>query len=603
MRAVSESRPEVLAGTPHGGLGERLALALRRPHISAQQVILALAVVLLVYLVLGPLAILLISSIKVNADALPLDPGPIGLANFARVYGDPRTLVLFGNSLFFTAGSLLIGISTATALAWLVERTNMPLRGMVYTLILVPMVIPGMLMAIAWILLLDPRNGVLNLWLRALLPIQGQGPLDIYTVPGMFMVQGMQMVPTAFLMIAASFRNMDPALEEQARAGGANAITTLRRVTLPILSPAILSALIYFGVLTIEAFEIPGVIGLTAGLHLLSTRIYWSVHPNAGLPDYGYASALSLLLLVLAIGLIFLYTRVTRSASRFATVTGRGFRPTPVDLGRWKYVALGFATTFFLFATILPMFILLWTSLLPLYFIPPSPASLGQLSFAGYGAVLQRSGLMLALTNTLAVMLVTATVTMLLVTLTSWVICRTRLKGRGVLDAFTFMPLTIPAVVVGLGVAYLYLSFPIGVYGTIWILVIAMTTKYVAFGSRTMNSAYLQIHNELEEAARAAGASWPRMLRRVTLPLLTPAIVNGWVWVAIHAMRDLTIPLMLFTPSSVVLSTIIWNMWINADLPRACALGIMLVAVTIVISAIGSQLGGRRLLREGRAPT
>jgi iron(III) transport system permease protein len=188
--------------------------------------------------------------------------------------------------------------------------------------------------------------------------------------------------------------------------------------------------------------------------------------------------------------------------------------------------------------------------------------------------------------NTAVVIVATATATMVLVSLTSWVCCRANLKGRWAVNVLTFLPLCMPGVVVGLGVAYVYLSMPLGVYGTIWILVIALTTSYIAFGSRTMNSAYLQIHNELEEAARVSGASWLAMARRITLPLLFPAFVNGWVWVANRSLQDVTIPLMLFSPSSVVLSTIIWNTWLTANIAQACALGIMLVAAMLVLSLV-----------------
>ena len=275
-------------------------------------------------------------------------------------------------------------------------------------------------------------------------------------------------------------------------------------------------------------------------------------------------------------------------ALRFATVTGRGSDPDgwrwelgntrPLSSSRCSFSALGLSAPGGAAVA----------SLLPLFFVPPSLENMRLVTLGAYASVLQQKDFIRAIVNTLLVIVATASLTMVLVTLTSWVCCRAKVKGRWAVNMLTFLPLCMPGVVVGLGVAYVYLSVPLGVYGTIWILVIALTTNFIAFGSRTMNSAYLQIHTELEEAARVWGASGSRW--RVGSPdhCSHRSFINGWVWVANRSLQDVTIPLMLFSPSSVVMSTIIWNTWLTANIAQASALGMMLVAAMLVLTvAVG----------------
>ena len=245
------------------------------------------------------------------------------------------------------------------------------------SLILVPMTIPSLLSAIAWIQLLDPRIGLVNVSLRAALGLSGDmGPLDIYSLGGMCFVQGLRLVPSAYLMIAASFRAMDPSLEEQSAMAGRNVAQTTLRVTLPIVRPALLAALIYYVIVVIESFDIPGLLGFTARIRVLSTAIYWATHSEVGLPDYGLASALGTIVLAVALFLMWIYHRLTGHQERFATITGKGYRPRQINLGRWTLPAFLFCLIYVLVAVVLPFVMLLWTSVQPFY-APPSVDSFG----------------------------------------------------------------------------------------------------------------------------------------------------------------------------------------------------------------------------------
>jgi len=216
------------------------------------------------------------------------------LANYLEVYLNPGTYELLSNTLLFGVGAIAVGFFFAFPLAWLVERTNTPGSHLMYGLILVPMAIPPMISALGWERLLDPKIGLINIVVRSLVGLEGDGPLNIFTLYGMSFVMGLSMVPTVFLILAPSIRNLDPSFEDASLVSGATWLTTFRRVTLPLVYPAFFAALIWFFIIAIEAFEIPGVIGLQAGILVFSTKIYWAIHPPTGeLPEYGIATALA----------------------------------------------------------------------------------------------------------------------------------------------------------------------------------------------------------------------------------------------------------------------------------------------------------------------
>jgi iron(III) transport system permease protein len=569
-------------------------------RLSARSVALGSTVVIVSYLVLLPLFMLLYASVKSTEDKLPFESTVTTLGNYAAVFTSPSTLPIFLNTLFFTAGSLAVGLPLAILLAWLLERTAIPGRAWIANLILVPMTIPSLLSAIAWIQLLDPRIGLINVALRGLLGIDADaGPLDIYSLYGMCFVQGLRLVPSAYLMIAASFRAMDPSLEEQSAMAGRNIAQTTLRVTLPIMRPALLAALIYFIIVVIESFDIPGLLGFTARIRVLSTAIYWATHSEVGLPDYGLASALGTIILGAALLLMWLYQRLTAHQERFATITGKGYRPRQVRLGKWTAPAAVFCLLYVLIAVLLPFLMLLWTSVQPFY-APPSAESLARASLEGYANIWRDGSIVRALWNTILLALVTSVATIVLAVLVSWFVVRRRSQGGGIanyLATVSFLPQCVPSIVIGLALIFVYVRFPIPIYGTLWIIALAMTTRYLAYSSRATTAALMQVHGELEEASQMSGAPWTRTLRRITMPLLAPAMINVFFWVAVHAMQELSMALMLYNPNTVVVSTMIWSMWQNGRTADAAVLGVILILLSALL-----LLGGQAVAYLRRSP-
>lgn len=567
--------------------------AARRPStgLDQQKVVLALLLAVVSVLVLGPVLLLIRTSLA-PSEAMPLETLEFTLKNYVQLLQSPRTLSLVWNTAVYALSSMTIGVAIATAIAWCTERTDMPGRILVRILMFAWMMVPALVVGFGWILLLNPGNGALNVMFRELFGFL-QPILTIYSFWSLIIVTSFAVVPTAFVMISGLLRNMDPNLELAARVHGGGSWATLTRVTLPLLTPGLFSIGIYMFMAVVQAFDLPLIIGLSADVPVLSTRVYLLSSPDNGLPNYGLASAFGVLLLVVAGGLMWAYMRATRLGERFRVVTGKAFRPKRIRLGRWRIAALGL-TFGYCAVMMLPLLILIWVSLQPSY-TTPSLSALSGLSFDIYRRLLTNPMISRAVLNTIILVVSSATIVMLISCLIGWFTVRSNSKAGKILDALSFLPMAIPPIVLVLAILLLYLNTPL--YGTVWILVLGHVTIYIAFGVRTMSSALIQIHKELGDAALISGASWLTSLRKVTFPLVWPQILNGWLWVFAHSARDLTVPLMLMSTGNLVAASTLWNLWQFPDLPGAAALAVLLMAALLVVVVPTQLYVARRLER------
>lgn len=562
---------------------------LRAPWTQVKNNAILIAVTLfLLFLILVPITRLLINSFQLGHPALPQG---WTLQNYLSAYSMPLFYQALGTTLWLAAVGTFITVVIAVLFAWLIERTDMPLRNLAWTLILIPMAIPGVLFALGWALLLAPKTGAMNVVLRGGLEMVGirltEGPLNIYSLGGLIFLDGLRGVTTVFLMVVGAFRMMDPSLEEAARVSKAGPAATFFQVTLPALAPAILAAGIYSFISSMESFEAPLAVGLRGGVFVLSTLIYFTTRIQAPF-EYGLGAAFGVSYMVLMVILLIGYRRILRHSERYSTVTGKGFRPRVISLGKWRYAALGLFVIYFLLAVAAPFAVLLWTSVLPGYRVP-SVEALSLVSLKNYVDVFNNPRVLPALWNTSVLMLVAATATMLLAFVVSWIIVRSQVKGRGLLDSLVFIPHAIPGIVIALALMMAYLSAPLrytGVYGTVWILAMGFIVSYIAFGTRLMNGAVVQIQKELEQAAYVCGATPTRTLLAITLPLLFPAFAAGWVWVAVHTLRGFSIPLMLSSKRNEVFAVLMWDYWDRGLVPTASALGVLLILVLIPLTLI-----------------
>jgi iron(III) transport system permease protein len=472
------------------------------------------------------------------------------------VFGDASLLPLLGRTLVFAFGASSIALLLGGTAAWVTERTASRLSTLVATANLVSLTLPSLLLAIAWISLLAPKSGYINVGLMNLFGL-ARGPLDIYSLAGMIWVEGLHGAPFAYLLMLPVLRSMDRALEEAAKTSGAGTWKILLRVTIPLTIPAVLSILLFRLVRSLESFEVPALLGLPSGIDVLVSRVYRVV---AAERSYGVANAYAIGLMILAILGIYLYSRLTRDSQKFATVTGKGYTASVISLGRWQIAADTFLIVYVLVLLVLPLLTLIWNSFLP-YPMAPSGQALSSLVLKNFQTVFSSGKVLLAFQNTFVVATVSAIACIAIAAVVAWIVVRSRVRGRWLLDVLTFLPLTIPGVIMGVAMIWIYLTLPIPIYGTLWILAIAYTTNFLPIAMRFLSPALGQIHRELEEAAYTSGATWWATFSRILLPLLLPAALGAGLYVFMLIFRVLSSTIVIYTPSTIVVPVLIFEMW------------------------------------------
>jgi iron(III) transport system permease protein len=557
-------------------------------RLDAQTCVLIIVSVITGYLVLPPLYSVLQTSLFTIKLTGELDE--FTLRYYEELFRELQVLGPFLNTVYFSIGSALFATIIGGVVAWVVTRTDTPLRGLGYFTAFASFGTPFILYTIGWLLLLG-KAGPVNYWLRTLL--NQSGPvLNVYSLWGMVLIESFLWSPFVFLMLAASFRSMDPSLEEASAACGARLWQTLRRVSLRLMLPAFFSVILLIFIRSFESFEIPALVGLPGDIRVLTTSIYLDSQRMP--PTYGRAGAFSVLLMLVVAATLYLYFRVTREGDKFHTVTGKGYRPTVIQLGGWRYVTAALLLLYSFVLLVLPFLIVLWASLLPFY-MQPSLEAFSLFTLKNFITAIHFPKITDSIKNSVLLGLGSATVVMLLTTFASWILVRTKLRGRWLLDLLTTLPLLFPGIVMGLAIMRFYLLVPIPIYGTLWILLVAFITRYIPYGIRYTHSGLLQLHRELEEAAYTSGASWSNAMRRITLPLLTPSFLGGWVFVFLLSAKELSMSILLAGPQTPVVSVAIFELWENGQVGELAAFGVIwtviLVSVAIIYYLIARRYG------------
>jgi len=555
--------------------------------LNSQTLILIGCSLFVVYLAGIPLVMLLYGSIR----SAPIgEPGAAyTIQNYVKAYFDREFYLLFWNSLKFALGSCAISFLIGTYLAWINERTNTPFKKLFMVMSLIPFIIPGILSTIAWILLLSPRIGLINLGVMAVLGLESP-PFNIYSMGGMVWAEAIHLYPLVFLLMAAAFRNMDTSLEEAALTAGSSTFTTFQRVTLPLMRPAMFSVLLIMFIRSIESFEVPALVGVPARISVFTTKIFLAIHQFPS--DFGLAGAYAVTLLAISTAGVLFYQRITRREERYATVTGKGYRPRVIDLGPWKYVTSASAFFIFLLAVIFPVFILLWSSFIPYYGVP-SMELLERVTLANYQYILNYPLAMTAFKNSFILSVGSATLVMLLTSVIAWITVKSKVPGRAFLDNMTFIPIAMPGIVLGVSLIWVYLTLPIPIYGTMWVLLLAYLTKFMPYGIRANSASMIQINKELEEASFASGGTWLQTFTKVILPLLMPGFVAGWIYISIIALRELSTSILLYSYSSTVLSIMAFDLWEGGQYTYVCALGVLMVLLLVAMAFVARKLGAK----------
>lgn len=377
---------------------------------------------------------------------------------------------------------------------------------------------------------------------------------------------------------------------------GASLRTVVWRITIPLARPALYAAILIMAVRTLEAFEVPALLGLPKGTWVFTSRI-WQVLDNNIPPAYGQAGAYAMSLLVLTSLGVLWHSRIAKRARAYQTVTGKGFRPRPMPLGAWRWPATLLIFVYFVVAVVLPLLVLAYASTQRFY-SPPTRETLSHMTLQNYSSVLHDDLARTALKNSLILGVGTATAVMLFMAVAAWVVVRTRLPGRWLLDNLSFLPLAIPGLVLGVAILFVYLRTSLPVYGTLWILFIAYFTRYMPYGMRYATTSMYQLGRELEESATMSGAGWLQTFRRIVLPLLIPGLLAGWIYILVVSLRELGSSILLYSPGKEVLSIVIWERYQNGELPQLAALGVLMVGGLVVLVALAYRLGAKVGVRE-----
>ncbi len=536
------------------------------------------------FLTVCPVVMLILGSFSEGLGAF----GAFTLSKYVQAYTDPAFAEILVNTVVFIIGSAGVATVLALFLAFMNTRTNIPFKFLFRIISIIPMMVPHILFAVSWVLLLNPSNGMINLFIRQFFGIEGAA-LNIYTMAGMILVEGLLDLPIAYLVIAPAMSAFDVSLEESSRVCGASNLRTLTRITLPVLRPAILAAATLVIVRSLASFAVPSVIGMPGRIYVLSTHIYRVVATGYA-TDYGLAAAIGMSALAASITLIFVYRRLTQEGEKYVTVSSRGYRPTVIDLKGARIPLFGIVGLLSFVLIVLPVLVLFYTSLVP-YSMVPSARAVAMMSWKHWIAVFNDPVSLLSLKNSLYLGIGGATAGIVLAFFVSYVIVKVRTKGAGFLESLSFLSFSFPGIVVGIGFMWFFVRTPL--YATIWALFIGYIATYLPYGIRPLTSAFIQIHSHLEESSRVCGGGAFYTMRRIVIPLLIPGIVSGWILMATMFVRELSLSVVLSRPGTEVLAVQILRFSEDGLWGRLSALGILMIFISTALVVAASLIGSR----------
>jgi iron(III) transport system permease protein len=546
-----------------------------RPKFSP--LVVSLMLVLLVLMVPPTIYLIRSSLHETNFDG---SFGDLTLRYYRELVENDRFLGLALNSALYALGSAALALVLGGVQAWIVERTDTPMRGCMVVVAIVSLGIPSVLYTISFLLLLG-RTGPFNQFLKWL--TGSVDPVfDVYSMGGMILVQGIEYTPLCFLLLSSVFRSTDAAFEEASMMSGAGLATTFRKVTLKLVTPAVAALLILIFIRAFEAFETPALVGLPGRVRVLTSDIYQTMLQIP--PNYGEPSAFSTIMLGIMAFLLYLYSNFSRNAEKYQTISGKGFRPRVIAIGRWRWLALAVLAALFMVLIGFPIAITLWVSLVP-YYDGVSLEALQRFTLNNFRTVIFETEFDSAILNTFMLAGVTATFVASFTTLASWLAVR-RYPGAWLLDQLASAPLVFPAIVLSVAFLQFVLNLPLALYGTLASIILASTVQFMPFGMRYSYAGVLQVHRELEEASAISGAKGIVTFVRIVVPLVAPAAVTCWLFVFLMASKSVSIPILLAGPNSQVVAVTMFDMWQNGVAPELAALGIIWTVIMTVASTL-----------------
>ena len=579
---ISNSRTVILLGIIL--IADTILLALlmnadQRWELDIKWILILLIIDFLLLFQLMPVIFMLIKAL--------FPEGSFSLETIRRLYTYPLNLTALRNTFFAAFATMILGTVIAFPLAWLIGRTNLCGKKFFRSMFVITYMVPPYVGAMAWLRLMNPNVGTINLWLRSLLHLPDvPGPLNVYTVPGMIWVLTTFYYPYAFITISRAMEKMDPSLEEASRISGANPLVTAARITFPMMTPSLIAGALLVFVSAASCYGIPSIIGKPGNVSTVTTRIVEYV--ALGQQGMNDATALSIVLMIMALIILFI-SDVVLIKRQYITVSGKSVQPAVVDLRSWRIPVTIMVTLFAAIMVVMPFVTILNTSFK--VDVGKNITVPGNFTTANWTTVFARNETLGCLKNSLIYAAVTATVGLIVSCVMSYLLQRTRLQGRNIPNFLITLGSGTPSVVIALGlIMTMRGNFGVNIYGTAYIMIVAYLIKYMMMGMRTVVSAMSQIHVSMEESSQIAGAGWLQTMRRITGPLIFPSIAAGWFLIFIPSFYELSMTTLLYSSTTKTIGFQLYEYWTFTSQPMSCAMAFGILLIVILLNFILNRL-------------
>jgi iron(III) transport system permease protein len=557
----------------------------RRRWLAPLWVTFLLAV--LAFLVIYPLLMLLFGALS---DSNPVIDGfgsfDPAVTHFLEVLANENVRDAVYNSLISCGGGTVLAVVIGLSFSWIVVRTNTPCKRFIAGASMIPLFVPPLVAGVAWGILGSPKTGLLNTVFKW---IGIDFRVDFYSMSGLILVFGIYYAPYVYMFTASALRNMDPSLEEASEVAGASSFATLFTVTFPLIAPAILASTLLAFVVMLGIYGVPAALGAPANISVLTTYIFkltaWSP------PLYNTAAAVAILLMVVTAVFVWAQQKIL-SGRNFATVAGKAFRPRSLDLGPWRWFTFGLASIYLFIVVILPTAALSIAAFRKFLFIPnlDSLFDTRQYSWVHFNNVFDNPLTMESIWNSMEVGVLTALIGGALAFAIGYTIHRTNVAGRKVIDLVSTLPVAVPGLVVGVAYLWAWIGLPGGLYGTIWILVLAFVARFIPDTVKALSTSFLQIHKELEEAAWICGKGMLGTIRTVMLPLARPGVAAAMTLLFVLSIRELGSSLFLYTSDTTVMSVLLLDYYEGGNTGKTAAFSLVQTAILAVLLGVTTWL-------------
>lgn len=534
-------------------------------------------IAVLAVLVLPPLLVLVRTSFVEFKQGF--EAGGFTLQHYGNLLRGNRLGASALNSVIFSSAATAVSLLFGGALAWLVERTDVPLKPLAFLTSVISLGTPYILYVTGWLFLLGRSGPINRMWIE--LTGSRTDLFEVSSLTGMILIEGFLWSPLVFLLLSATFRAANAEMEEAARMSGASVFDTITRVSLKLAQPAVIALALFVFIRNIEAFEVPALVGIPGDVTVLTTEIYRGMKKMP--PDIGFVSAYAVVMVAIIAVLLHFYGKLSERAERFASITGKGYRPRPFRLGSARWIGGGVVLCNFLIVLVLPLGAILWMSITP-FMQPIRSSAFKSLTAEHFVHVFSDSYYRELALNTVIVAGAVATLVVALTFLTGWVVAR-RKRGSRVIDQLVTVPLVFPGIVLGIAMLQIALNVPVPIYGTLSIIIVGFLIRYIPYGMRYSFSGVLQIHKELEQAASVSGASVGQLLRKVVAPLLAPALASAWIFVFLIAAKEMSMPLLLSGPKSQTIPVAMFDLWTSGQSGEVAALGLVWATLMTLLSS------------------